>query len=173
MHSFFHHQFLLLFLSLGSLANPGHDPPPDEALSSQNSPIENGARNPMAASIGRTMNDPIVVSEGCLPQSTSNRVGRSTKLARREAECKNNIQSGDNQPQQLPENELRLPIFDPFTTYDSEDDICPKYPGILYTRPACAEERFATMSPPFSGFYELSRCQPCMYLSHKPILLYQ
>lgn len=79
--------------------------------------------------------------------------------------AQNNIQSGVNQPLKLPENEFPLPIFDPFSAFVKEDDnVCPEYPGISYTRPACAEERFATMSPPFSGFYELSRCQPCMYL---------
>lgn len=86
--------------------------------------------------------------------------------------AKNNIQSGGNQPLQLPENEIRLPIFDPFPAYQEESSICPEYPGILYTRPACAEEQYATMSPPLSGFYELSRCQPCMYLSHMSILPY-
>ena len=86
--------------------------------------------------------------------------------------AKNSIQSGGNKPLQLPENELRLPIFDPFPAYNDANKICPEYPGIPYTRPACAEERFATMSPPFSGVYELSRCQPCTYLSHNSILLY-
>ena len=86
--------------------------------------------------------------------------------------AKNIIQPGGNQPLQLPENELRLPIFDPFPAYQDEDNICPEYPGILYTKPACAEERYAIMSPPQSGFYELSHCQPCMYLSHKSILPY-
>lgn len=86
--------------------------------------------------------------------------------------AKNNIQPDGNQPLQLPETELGLPIFDPFMAHQDEDSICPKYPEILYTRPACAEEKYATMSPPLSGFYELSRCQPCMYLSHKSILLY-
>lgn len=79
--------------------------------------------------------------------------------------AQNNIQSGGNQPLKLPENDLPLPIFDPFSASGNEDNnICPEFPGIPYTRPACAEERFATMSPPFSGFYQLSRCQPCMYL---------
>lgn len=79
--------------------------------------------------------------------------------------AQNNIQSGGNQPLKFPENESPLPIFDPFSTVVRQDDnICPEYPGISYTKPACAEERFATMSPPFSGFYKLSRCQPCMYL---------
>ena len=88
MRSFFYHQFLLLVLSLGSLATSTIDPPPDEASSSQNLPIENGTRNLMSTSIGRTMNEPRIESEGCLPSSTSNQLGRSKNRARRGAVCK-------------------------------------------------------------------------------------
>lgn len=84
----FYHLFLLSVLSHASLANSYIDPPPGEASSSNSFLLENSARDLMSASIGGTMNEPMVESEGCSPPSRSNPIGRSKTRARRATDCK-------------------------------------------------------------------------------------
>lgn len=84
----FYHLFLLSVLSHASLANSYIDPPPGEASSSHSLLLENRAQDFISASIGRTMNEPMIESEGCSPPSRSNPFGRSKTRARRATDCK-------------------------------------------------------------------------------------